>query len=792
MSQYYTAIQPANQTNMISESYVLADHQQTTASGAGPVPVLVPAPRLSQPGPTPTLAGHYLSTSTQPDMSYSSSSQQQELVIPSSPGFSTPQQQLIPKSPGGDHISSGLYTATYSGVPVFELMVNGVAVMRRRHDSSLNATQILKVAGIEKSKRTKVLEREILTGTHEKVQGGYGKYQGTWIPFDRAISLCKQYEVYDALCPLLEFDIENNGMENTPTKEQVMAAKRKRTLTTTSNAASTASTSSTPPLLPSQQSLQSSFTQPLLQVSGSSSVPLSTNANSALTYLKGQQEDTDEDEDVHNDKKMKVMDEVEEILSEEEEESIALDPLNDDNDKGHFEQSRELITQIFLDDQKLTSSNLEQLLTGIIIDVPIDDLGHTALHWAAALARIPLVKQLVKQAANRLRVNYAGETALVRAVLVTNSSDLSLFPELLDILYPAIMVFDKQRRTVLHHIALTAGIKGRSDASKYYLESLLEWIVKRGKSKKSGKFGLGRFMNEIVNAQDKNGDTALNIAARVGNKNIVQQLLEVGADPTIPNRAGLKPVDFGVQIFDNKQQIHQNATTGTNPANNNNNNNNNNTNNNTYNNSFYVDGDRRKEIIKSMNDKLHTLESDFEQELRAKQRLIDSMHQQLREATTKLTQNREKLDYIKSVSNKIIQFQRSTQNLDKAVLQEKDKFSKTTSPSADDNSDVEYDPDQPFRIQSNESIPPLLILKARLLAYRRNTSNLKNLISDLNTKSSQLQSKFRKVVALCTGINDENQVDELLDGLVEAVESDPPGEVDIARVAGFLRRVDKQ
>ena len=61
---------------------------------------------------------------------------------------------------------------------------NNVAVMRRRHDSWLNATQILKVAGVDKGKRTKILEKEIQTGDHEKVQGGYGKYQGTWIRFE--------------------------------------------------------------------------------------------------------------------------------------------------------------------------------------------------------------------------------------------------------------------------------------------------------------------------------------------------------------------------------------------------------------------------------------------------------------------------------------------------------------------------------------------------------------------------------------------------------------------------------
>lgn len=51
--------------------------------------------------------------------------------------------------------------------------------MRRRADGWLNATQILKVAGFDKPQRTRVLEREVQKGLHEKVQGGYGKYQGT-------------------------------------------------------------------------------------------------------------------------------------------------------------------------------------------------------------------------------------------------------------------------------------------------------------------------------------------------------------------------------------------------------------------------------------------------------------------------------------------------------------------------------------------------------------------------------------------------------------------------------------
>jgi len=57
-------------------------------------------------------------------------------------------------------------------------MCKGVAVMRRRTDDLVNATQILKVAEFDKPQRTRILEKEIQRGTHEKVQGGYGKYQG--------------------------------------------------------------------------------------------------------------------------------------------------------------------------------------------------------------------------------------------------------------------------------------------------------------------------------------------------------------------------------------------------------------------------------------------------------------------------------------------------------------------------------------------------------------------------------------------------------------------------------------
>ena len=68
------------------------------------------------------------------------------------------------------------------------------------------------------------------------------------------------------------------------------------------------------------------------------------------------------------------------------------------------------------------------------------------------------------------------------------------------------------------------------------MESVLEYVARHEK---------GQF-KDLVDAQDSHGDTALNIAARVGNKGLVRMLIEVGADKVKPNKLGLRPGDFGV------------------------------------------------------------------------------------------------------------------------------------------------------------------------------------------------------------------------------------------------------
>ena len=145
---------------------------------------------------------------------------------------------------------------------------------------------------------------------------------------------------------------------------------------------------------------------------------------------------------------------------------------------------RNMLMSLFMDSNAVDAAKYELLraMTPAELDMPIDAQSHTALHWAATLSRMPLLRALIAAGASPYRVNASGETALMRACVVTNSHDHNSMPELLDILGDTIEVCDAKGRTVLHHIALTSAVKGRNAASRYYLEGLLEWVVKQGRT----------------------------------------------------------------------------------------------------------------------------------------------------------------------------------------------------------------------------------------------------------------------------------------------------------------------
>ncbi|KND02419.1 uncharacterized protein SPPG_02885 [Spizellomyces punctatus DAOM BR117] len=99
-----------------------------------------------------------------------------------------------------------LSTANWGGIPVYQLHLASTTIMRRKTDSWINVTHVLKAANIPRGSRLRILEKEMHTGEHEKIQGGYGKYQGTWVPLHRAYKLAERYGLLQTLSPI--FNVE--------------------------------------------------------------------------------------------------------------------------------------------------------------------------------------------------------------------------------------------------------------------------------------------------------------------------------------------------------------------------------------------------------------------------------------------------------------------------------------------------------------------------------------------------------------------------------------------------------
>ncbi|KAG4442376.1 hypothetical protein IFR05_002154 [Cadophora sp. M221] len=784
-----------------------------------------------------------------------------------------------------------IYSAIYSGVDVYEMEVNGIAVMRRRKDSWLNATQILKVAGIEKGKRTKVLEKEILIGEHEKVQGGYGKYQGTWIKFDRGLEFCRQYGVEELLRPLLTYDmgqdggIAGRGGIDTPTKEQAMAAQRKRLYnsgvesrergqsgTFFKNISSTAShavaaiskarfdspvprmrngNGASRPASFSRQSSQQHLGSQENVYPGGSQQSMQSFASAESFAVSGQPDSAYATQFSHTGRDdMRIGDfeepprkrirhspsmtgqylddnylnmSMREASPTEPNESFVYHNQHMQAEGGNFplaplpmpsnlqsSAKKDLLMSLFTTQEDFNNHKAFQSLSAEDLDTPIDASCNTALIWAATLARGGLLKALISHGASIFRVNSSGETALMRSCLVTNNLEAGSFADILELLGPSIEIRDSRGRTVLHHIAVTSAVKGRSQASKYHLETLLEFVVRQGSAPNSQQsfsnippppktLGIGRFMSEVVNIQDRSGDTALNIASRIGNRSIISQLIEVGADASIANRSNLSPMDFGVgdpSEFERRpgEERVQNKS---------------------------MSNERKEsssEIINSITTLLNQTESEFSKEIDKKQAVIDDLHAQLRDASGELGEQRRRVEILQSEAKERDARKTKTANLRRAYDEERVRLSQMQSQYGQMNGEVEMklgdadkglaisdqassilsriniSPHQPLVIDRADrqalstSLPPAHVLRARLNAYRAVNQELDGHVRELQSKSTELARKYRQIISLCTNTPESN-VDNVIDNLTRAVESEHT-DVELTRVREFLQRVE--
>ncbi|KDN49559.1 hypothetical protein K437DRAFT_233807 [Tilletiaria anomala UBC 951] len=941
-----------------------------------------------------------------------------------------------------------VYLATYSSVPVYELTVRGIAVMRRRADGFLNATQILKVAGIEKGRRTKILEKEILTGEHEKVQGGYGKYQGTWIPLKRAQELSAAYNVAHLLKPVLEFDPASAANLTAAPKGKrpnpnAPSAQRLNNIHSASSAAGStlvdvavdaesgtgavagvgaaagtaaatgsgavtvtvagagagvatdvdADTTSQEPrrTSPSVITMENGSIYGPGASAGTAGAP-----SQAPRFLRlrpppppaGSLNDTDTSvangstgtgsgmsagEDnaaaaaagsftpnkrarftapgVSRDHEAMQVDGPDSVVAAATEDNVLLSntdaianpsPVRDLNNLGpaggclraasggpaalagahgrfggahgtyyggqhhharsarivlgppdHLARSdggsgaryadraqafkgvdeaqerplKEILTNLFLEEEHAGAaaakrngaddvtgrdheSDLKQLLgrmsaaislghgqsgaastpssssaapasrvpfgnpdnPNVSVNIVIDDHGHTPLHWAAALSKLPLLRTLLARpvehgGANVHAGNFAGETALHRSVLVTNSYEAGTFPSVLALLAPSLMTGDYKRRTILHHIAMVAALKGRAAPARYYLACVLEYLAQAQQQQPvKGTAAAGasampiskRDAAALIDAQDESGETALGIVARIGNASMVRMLLEVRARKDIVNHFGIRPSDWGLEQHLSAAQQQQQ---GEDPA--------------VAAPAGSAEGEatklagelanhrahdivaaiakpprppmqRSQDVLGEIQKAVEEVKQVYEVEMAEKQKKLAAAQAQLQRATRDLASRRRIFSEVQAKVAQRDEHRNNIANLKRMIGSLREAAIAPGARAAANEAFVEQ---QIATLEVGGNAPAKELVRLRwLYAWLVGSSGaLEKRIAAVQQEAKTKEAQCRKVVAMCCGV-EEDRVLEILDDLVVAIESDG-AEMDLSRVAGFLSKV---
>jgi hypothetical protein len=166
---------------------------------------------------------------------------------------------------------------------------------------------------------------------------------------------------------------------------------------------------------------------------------------------------------------------------------------------------------------------------GVNLDRAIDEKGHSAMHWAAAMGDVDVVRELIRRGARTDCVSNNLETPLMRAVMFTNNFDKHTMPSMVKVLQSTVVRSDWFGSTVFHHIAATTSSTNKFVCARYYLDCIIN---------KLSETWIPEEVNRLLNAKDKNGDTALHIAARNGARKLIRALLGRSVAMDIVNNKG--------------------------------------------------------------------------------------------------------------------------------------------------------------------------------------------------------------------------------------------------------------
>ncbi|KAF2269835.1 apses-domain-containing protein [Lojkania enalia] len=396
--------------------------------------------------------------------------------------------------------------------------------MRRRADDWINATHILKVADFDKPARTRILEREVQKGIHEKVQGGYGKYQGTWIPLQDGRLLAERNGVLNKLLPIFDYipgdrspppaPKHATAASNRPKAPRQSAAVRRNAFLTNSQSQVSEE--------PYDDSQMRSHSQPYREETPDNETVISDSMLGDQDMIHASQYST-------GGRKRKRG--VDQMSIQDQQHQIWADALLD-----YF---------MLLDSEEGFVAPPEPPV-GVNLDRAIDDKGHSAMHWATAMGDVEVVKELIRRGARTDCVSNNLETPLMRAVMFTNNFDKQTMPSMVKVLQQTVVRTDWFGSTVFHHIAATTSSTNKFVCARYYLDCIIN---------KLSETWIPDEVTRLLNKQDRNGDTAIMIAARNGARKCVRSLLGRNVAVDIPNNKG-ETADDLIRELNQRRKTH--------------------------------------------------------------------------------------------------------------------------------------------------------------------------------------------------------------------------------------------
>ena len=393
-------------------------------------------------------------------------------------------------------------------------------------------------------------------GVHEKVQGGYGKYQGTWIPLEDGRMLAERNGVLEKMRPILDFVPGDRSPPPAP-KHATAASSRMKPPRTSAAAARAAKLSLERQNQQSNsqsQSQSNAYSLEAIQTFVGSQSHASEDMYDAPAQMQQHshshphifRDETPDNETVVSESMLGDHDfgDGGQYSIDNRKRKRAMDQMSL-LDQQHQIWADQLLDYFMLLDHKDAYSWPEPP-PSINLDRPIDEKGHAAMHWAAAMGDVAVVKELIHRGARIDCLSNNLETPLMRAVMFTNNFDKETMPSMVKIFQSTVHRTDWFGSTVFHHIAATTSSSNKYVCARWYLDCIIN---------KLSETWIPDEVTRLLNAADQNGDTAIMIAARNGARKCVRSLLGRNVSVDVPNKKG-ETADDLIRDLNSRRRMH--------------------------------------------------------------------------------------------------------------------------------------------------------------------------------------------------------------------------------------------